>query len=167
MKKIAYFSKNPLLALLLIGFLILCSAFTTVQSTKAGQSVSRGVILVQAVPSSELHSAHSLIRVFATMQQARASIPANTIILGTLWSDANLQGRDLVVYGPSCSNYGLSNLVNYNFNDITSSLLDGCHSVTLYFNTGYSGPQQTYGNGRINYVGNAMNDQASSVLFHS
>lgn len=171
MKKTTCFGKKLIIVLALIGALIVCSAFTTVQagsqSALAKQSVSGGVAVIQAVPLSELHSIHPMTRVFANMQQARAALPANTIILGTLWENAGFTGRDLVIFGSSCNNQGVSNLVVHDFNDITSSLINGCHSVTLFFNTGFKGPQQTYGNGRISFVGSAMNDQASSVLFHS
>ncbi len=171
MQKNADLYKQLVSALALIGVFVLCSAFTNVQASTrheaSRRSVSQRVYVVQAVPFSELHSVHPVVRVFPTMQQARAALSPNSIILGTLYADANYGGNSLLIYGSSCNNEGLSNLVKHNFNDITSSLFDGCHSVTLYFNTGYKGPQQTYGNGGTKYVGSSMNDQASSVLFHS
>ncbi|MGH2510180.1 MAG: hypothetical protein ACRDHZ_22610 [Ktedonobacteraceae bacterium] len=172
MKKIVQFSKRLIIASALIGTLILCCAFTTVQagsqSAMAKQSGSGGVIVIQAVPLNELHSVHPMMQVFATMQQARAALPANTIVLGTLFADAGFKGRDLVMTGSSCNNEGVSNLnlSTINFNDITSSLINSCTSVTLFFDAGFKGAQQTYGNGKTSFVGSSMNDQASSVLFH-
>jgi hypothetical protein len=165
------FHKHLVFVLALIGVLLLCSAFTTAQASSqhemSGGKVSAKVYAIQAVPLRELHSVHPALRAFSTMQQAYAALSPNSIILGTLYQNANYGGRDLLIYGSSCNDEGVSSLVPYNFNDITSSLFNGCHSVTLYFNVKYSGPHQTYGNGGTSYVGKGMNDQASSVLFHS
>lgn len=173
MKKIAQFGKHLIIASALVGTLILCSAFTTPQagsqSAMAKQSASGGVIVIQAVPLNELHSVHPMMQVFATMQQARAALPANTIILGTLFADANLGGRSLIIRGSSCNNIGVSNLnlATINFNDITSSLVNSCTSVDLFFNAGFKGTSRCYGNGVTNFVGSVMNDQASSVAFET
>ncbi len=102
---------------------------------------------------------------FDGLEQAKAAVPAGAAILGILYEHAPPGGRSLVIYGTNCNYQGVPDLRVYKFNDITSSLDNSCPTVTLYFDVNYGGPQQSYPNGRTNYVGNGMNDQASSVVF--
>ncbi|MDQ2807278.1 MAG: hypothetical protein M3Z04_10275 [Chloroflexota bacterium] len=125
--------------------------------------------IAQAMPISVLNgAAAATIRWFDTQDQALAAIHSsapNSIILGTLWENAPPSGRSLTIYGADCNNLGVPNLGSSAFDNITSALDNSCGSATLYFNTNYGGPQQTYGNGRTSNVGSGMNDQASSVFF--
>ncbi len=124
--------------------------------------------IAQTVPLSAVKGAAAAIRWFDTQEQALAAIHSsapNSIIEATLWENAPPSGGSLTLYGADCNNNGVLNLGSYSFDNITSALDNSCGSATLYFNTNYGGPQQTYGNGRTSNVGSGMNDQASSVFF--
>lgn len=126
--------------------------------------------LVKSVPMNELSTAPApTILWFDTQEEALATlkyIAPDSIIEGVLWEHAPPSGRSLTIYGADCNNNGVPNLGgSLNFDNITSSLDNSCGNITLYFNTNYGGPQQSYPNGRTNNVGTGMNDQASSVFF--
>lgn len=121
--------------------------------------------LIKATKLGSTEKFTPVVQVFDTPEQARAAVPTSSIILGTLWDNAPPSGRSLTIYGPDCDYWGVTDLGAANFNDITSSLDNSCTGVTLYFDVNWAGPQQSYPNGRTNYVGDGMNDKASSVLF--
>ena len=153
-------SAIPAVALLLLLNTTPSFAASSLHGTQAVNS--RGMVyLVQAVKIGSL--AKPAIRVFNTRAAAIAAIPQNNIILGTLWDNSPPGGDSLVIYGPNCDQYGVSDLQSWD--DRTSSLDNSCTSVTLYSLPNYDGVGGTYGNGRTNYVGDIMNNQAESVKF--
>ena len=158
MKK--FLSAIPAVALLLLLNAAPSFAASSSHGTLPTSSQPK-VYLVQAVKVGS--SATPSVRVFNTRAEAIAAIPQNNIILGTLWDDSPPGGQNLVIYGPSCDRYGLGDLGA--MDNKTSSLDNSCTSVTLYSQQNYQGVGGTYPNGRTNYVGSVMNDQAESVEF--
>ena len=131
-----------------------------------GVPVAGPACLAAAIPQeTPLATQSPPLTCFESLEQAKAAVPADRTILGILYQHAPPGGRSLVIYGANCNNQGVPDLRDYNFNDITSSLDNSCPTVTLYFDINYGGPQQSYPNGRTDYVGDGMNDQASSVKF--
>lgn len=131
-----------------------------------GVPVAGPACLAAAIPQeTPLATQSPPLTCFESLEQAKAAVPADRAILGILYEHAPPGGRSLVIYGANCNNQGVPDLRDYNFNDITSSLDNSCPTVTLYFDINYGGPQQSYPNGRTSYVGDGMNDQASSVIF--
>lgn len=131
-----------------------------------GVPVDGPACLAAAIPQETRLAIQSApLTCFQSLEQAKAAVPADLTILGILYEHAPPSGRSLVIYGANCNNQGVPDLRDYNFNDITSSLDNSCPTVTLYFDINYGGPQQPYPSGRTNYVGDGMNDQASSVIF--
>lgn len=107
------------------------------------------------------------MRCFSSQLAVDGAIAPTSIALGKLYdyTNASTSGRWITITGGSCSNYGVPDLRTYSFNDLTSSLGNGCGHVTLYTALNYTGTSQTYGSGRTNYVGDAMNNQATAVVF--
>ncbi len=132
-----------------------------------GVPVAGPACLAAAIPQETLLATQSPpLTCFESLEQAKAAVPADlTIILGILYQHSHGGGNSLVIYGANCNNQGVPDLRDYNFNDITSSLDNSCPTVTLYFDINYGAPEQSYSNGRTDYVGDGMNDQASSVKF--
>jgi len=131
-----------------------------------GVPVAGPACLAAAIPQeTPLATQSPPLTCFESLEQAKAAVPADRTILGILYQHAYAGGRSLVIYGANCNNQGVPDLRDYNFNDITSSLDNSCPTVTLYFDIDYGEPQQSYLNGRTDYVGDGMNDQASSVMF--
>lgn len=126
--------------------------------------------LVKSVPLNELSTAPApAVLWYDTQEEVLAALKRmapDSIIEGVLWEHAPPSGRSLTIYGTDCNNNGVANLGTYSFDNITSSLDNSCGTITLYFNTNYGGPQQSFGNGRTSNVGSGMNDQASSVFFN-
>lgn len=120
--------------------------------------------LIQALPlDAPIGEKAAPMQCFASDSAARAAIPAGNFIVGILYKAAPPGGVNLTVWGASC-NVGVAQLPAGIDNE-TSSLDNSCPRATLYFDPNYAGPQQSYGNGTTSYVGNGMNDQASSVTF--
>jgi hypothetical protein len=141
-----------------------------VSSTYARQSVSsdsskKAHCVTQAMPLDTPKTEQPSIQCFDNAESVPAVIPQSSFIAAILWEHSPPGGRSLTIYSDSCYARGVSNLANYGFNDITSSLDNSCPSIVLYFDANYNGPQQSYGNGRTSSVGSGMNDNASSVLF--
>ncbi|MFI9240571.1 peptidase inhibitor family I36 protein [Streptomyces sp. NPDC053079] len=86
-------------------------------------------------------------------------------VLGTMYGDKDFGGGSMAFVGSSgCTRYSeFENL--YDWNDRISSVASGQCNITLYQHSNYLGFSQTY-SGAVPYVGDAMNDQASSISFN-
>ncbi|MFI0976305.1 peptidase inhibitor family I36 protein [Streptomyces sp. NPDC021093] len=102
------------------------------------------------------------------LKSARGSLPAAPAerkVLGTLYSDADFGGGTFTYTGSvGCIRYPEFVSMGSGWNDVVSSVAGGQCNVTLYQHSNFLGSSQTYGGGAP-YVGDAMNDQASSVSF--
>jgi len=135
--------------------------------TGADNVVKPGQVrLIKALNKAQISAkATPEVKVFDSVAQAKAAIPQSNIVIFILYVNQNGTGNTDVAYAPDCNGWGAPNLSTYgNFDNQTSSLDNSCNNVTLYFDNNYSGPQQSYGNGRTNYVGDSMNDQTSSAI---
>jgi hypothetical protein len=91
-------------------------------------------------------------RSLSTAQLLSSSIQA------ILYENRDFKGSSLVIYSSSCS--GWNNLSGF-WNDRVSSLRASACKVTLFEDTNRRGASRTF-TGNVNYVGNAINDEASS-----
>ncbi|MEV5239503.1 hypothetical protein AB0K89_10375 [Streptomyces cinnamoneus] len=87
-------------------------------------------------------------------------------VLGTIYGDKDFGGGSVALLGSGgCKRYSeFANL--YEWNDRISSVSSGLCNITLHQHSDFLGFSQTY-SGAVPYVGDAMNDQASSVSFTS
>ncbi|MFH8403159.1 hypothetical protein ACH4FX_00095 [Streptomyces sp. NPDC018019] len=88
-------------------------------------------------------------------------------VLGKMWTDANSGGRELALRGSvGCGwRYPEFNaLSKWDFNDNISSVEGVTCPITLWEHADFRGAKQTY-HGYVPYIGDAMNDKASSVSF--
>lgn len=120
--------------------------------------------IVEAVPA-DTERKPAPMRCYASQTAAEGSVPATSVTLGKLYDYTNGGGTSITITGSSCNNYGVSDLRAYGFNDLTTSLDNYCGHISLYTALNYTGSSQTYGNGRTNYVGDAMNNQTTSLVF--
>jgi hypothetical protein len=152
-------------ALLAAAMLLLLNAApsfaaSSSHTTPAASSPPK-VYLVQAVQAGS--SATPQVRVFGTRAEAVAAVPQYSSILATLYDNSPPGGDSIVIYGTTCDNSFTSDLGS--MDNRTSSLDDGCAGITLYSMQNEDGLGITYPNGRCNYVGDEMNNQAESVRF--
>ncbi|MFF4225132.1 hypothetical protein ACX9I7_13085 [Streptomyces sp. L500] len=98
-------------------------------------------------------------------QNARSAAAAETRVLGTIYSDKDFGGNSLNLVGSlGCRRYPeFANLYD-GWNDSISSVSSGQCDITLFQHANFLGFSQTY-RGAVPYVGDAMNDQASSISF--
>ncbi|MFD8994213.1 hypothetical protein [Streptomyces abikoensis] len=98
-------------------------------------------------------------------QNARSAAAAESRVLSTVYTDKDFGGSTLTITGSlGCRRYPeFANLYN-GWNDSISSTSSGQCDITLYQHANFLGFSQTY-RGAVPYVGDAMNDQASSFSF--
>ncbi|MEU8543641.1 hypothetical protein AB0C52_27240 [Streptomyces sp. NPDC048717] len=94
-----------------------------------------------------------------------AGLQATTRVLGTIYSDKDFGGSSLNLVGSlGCVRYPVFSGLYDGWNDSISSTNSGQCDVTLFQHADFLGFSQTY-RGAVPYVGDAMNDQASSISF--
>ncbi|WP_369382984.1 peptidase inhibitor family I36 protein [Streptomyces sp. cg36] len=99
--------------------------------------------------------------------QTRTALAQNTVVGGILYEDWNYGGSSLTLTIPSACkddgqwDWGYNNLDDWN-DRVSSVIPAGNCYVALYSDIYYNGTQQQY-NTSTPYVGDAMNDRASSV----
>ncbi|MFF4159294.1 hypothetical protein [Streptomyces sp. NPDC001678] len=96
---------------------------------------------------------------------ARFAAAAESRVLSTVYTDKDFGGSSLSFTGSlGCRRYPeFANLYD-GWNDSISSTSSGQCDITLYQHSNFLGFSQTF-RGGVPYVGDAMNDQASSVSF--
>ncbi|MEU7019088.1 hypothetical protein ABZ990_00330 [Streptomyces sp. NPDC046203] len=98
-------------------------------------------------------------------KNSEAGVQATTRLLGTIYSDKDFGGNSLSLVGSlGCVRYPEFGNLYDGWNDSISSTNSGQCDVTLFQHAGFLGFSQTY-RGAVPYVGDAMNDQASSISF--
>ncbi|MEU5419355.1 hypothetical protein ACH4UT_14415 [Streptomyces sp. NPDC020799] len=97
---------------------------------------------------------------------ARSAAAAEYRVLGTVYSDKDFGGSSLTYRGSVGCGWRYPEFATMadGWNDQVSSTSSGQCDVTLYQHANFLGFSQTY-RGNVPYVGDAMNDQASSVSF--
>ncbi|MEU6868135.1 hypothetical protein ABZ924_33735 [Streptomyces sp. NPDC046876] len=105
---------------------------------------------------------------FATRAQAaELGAQAEYKDLGKIWSDANSGGSEFTFRGSVGCNWRypeFNDLSKWGWNDVVSSAQGITCPITLWEHKDFRGASQTY-HGYNAYVGDGMNDKASSVSF--
>ncbi|MFK8847542.1 hypothetical protein [Streptomyces sp. Ac-502] len=106
---------------------------------------------------------------FATRAQADrfGNARADYKILGKMWTDTNSGGSELALRGSVGFNWRypeFNSLGKWGYNDNISSVEGVACPITLWEHGDFRGAKQTY-YGYVPYVGDGMNDKASSVSF--
>jgi hypothetical protein len=83
----------------------------------------------------------------------------DSMVLAILYEHANYGGATLTIYGDNC---GIWNNMPGGWNDITSSVQTSSCGITLYVNASLGGTALSVAYPGTAYVGDAMNDKASS-----
>ncbi|MFJ7203972.1 hypothetical protein ACIQWR_10625 [Streptomyces sp. NPDC098789] len=100
-------------------------------------------------------------------QAAELGASAEYKDLGKIWSDANSNGSEFTFRGSVGCNWRypeFNSLAKWGWNDIVSSVEGVTCPITLWEHGDFRGAHQTY-YGYNAYVGDGMNDKASSVSF--
>ncbi|BAU87307.1 hypothetical protein SLA_6440 [Streptomyces laurentii] len=99
-------------------------------------------------------------------KNSEAGLQATSRVLGTVYSDKDFGGSSLSLLGSLGCGFRYPEFANLydGWNDSISSTASGQCDVTLYQHANFIGFSQTF-RGNVPYVGDAMNDQASSVSF--
>ncbi|GHF07968.1 MULTISPECIES: hypothetical protein [Streptomyces] len=85
-------------------------------------------------------------------------------VLATIYADKDFGGDSVNLIGSSCGTRFFSRF-GADMNDRVSSVNTGaCRTITLYQHADFLGFSQSY-SGAVPYVGDTMNDQASSATF--
>ncbi|MFG2116031.1 hypothetical protein ACGFRB_25925 [Streptomyces sp. NPDC048718] len=99
-------------------------------------------------------------------KNSEAGLQGESRVLGTLYSDKDFGGSSLTYSGTVGCGWRYPEFASMvsGWNDLASSTASGQCDVTLYQHANFIGFSQTF-RGNVPYVGDAMNDQASSVSF--
>ncbi|GAA0432751.1 hypothetical protein [Streptomyces luteireticuli] len=101
----------------------------------------------------------------AKLAKNTRSAAAENRVLATIYSDKDFGGNSLSLLGSSgCHRYDYFANLYDGWNDSISSTASGQCDITLFQHANFLGFSQTY-RGAVPYVGDAMNDQASSISF--
>jgi hypothetical protein len=83
----------------------------------------------------------------------------DSLVLAILYEHANYGGATLTIYGDNC---GIWNNMPGGWNDVTSSVQTSSCGISLYVNANLGGTGLWVAYPGTSYVGDAMNDKASS-----
>ncbi|MFF4220364.1 hypothetical protein [Streptomyces nondiastaticus] len=99
-------------------------------------------------------------------KNAESAVAAESRVLATVYRDKDFGGGSVYFTGSQgCSfRYPWSATMGDDWNDAVSSTASGQCDITLYQHADHRGFSQTF-RGNVPYVGDAMNDQASSYSF--
>ncbi|MCA6091341.1 peptidase inhibitor family I36 protein [Streptomyces sp. SCA3-4] len=98
-------------------------------------------------------------------ENSRSALAGAQRVLATVYQDSDFRGNSLSFTGSvGCVRYPEFATMGSDWNDQISSVASGQCSITLYQHANFLGASQTYSGG-VPYIGDAMNDQASSVSF--
>ncbi|GGP33852.1 hypothetical protein [Streptomyces abikoensis] len=100
------------------------------------------------------------------VKNAPSAAASDFRVLGTVYRDKDFGGGSYTYSGNAGCNWRYTEFASMGdgWNDQVSSVASGQCDVTLYQHSDFLGFSQTY-RGAVPYVGDAMNDQASSVSF--